>query len=66
MGSVSVRLTVGNAHFNLDADTGSGSINVSQQISMQGSLNRHHVSGIVNGGGPTIRIGTSSGDIQIK
>jgi hypothetical protein len=65
-GSGSVRLVVGNAHFNLDADTGSGSINVSQPITMQGSLNRHHVSGVVNGGGPTIRIGTGSGDIQIK
>jgi hypothetical protein len=65
-GSGSVRLVVGNAHFNLDAETGSGGINVSQPITMQGSLNRHHVSGVVNGGGPTIRIGTGSGDIQIK
>ncbi|MCU1250912.1 MAG: hypothetical protein JWQ49_3941 [Edaphobacter sp.] len=65
-GSGSVRLVVGNAHFNLDADTGSGSVNVSQPITMQGSLNRHHVSGVVNGGGPTIRVGTGSGDIQIK
>ena len=65
-GSGSVRLAVGNAHFNLDADTGSGTINVSQPITMQGSLNKHHVSGVVNGGGPTIRIGTGSGDIQIK
>jgi Putative adhesin len=65
-GSGSVRLAVGNAHFNLDADTGSGGINVSQPITMQGSLNRHHVSGVVNGGGPTIRVGTGSGDIQIK
>ncbi|HEY1994434.1 MAG TPA: DUF4097 family beta strand repeat-containing protein [Edaphobacter sp.] len=65
-GSGSVRLIVGNAHFNLDADTGSGSINVSQPITMQGSLNKHHVSGVVNGGGPTIRVGTGSGDIQIK
>jgi DUF4097 and DUF4098 domain-containing protein YvlB len=65
-GSGSVRLDVGNAHFNLDADTGSGTISVSQPITMQGSLNKHHVSGVVNGGGPTIRIGTGSGDIQIK
>jgi DUF4097 and DUF4098 domain-containing protein YvlB len=65
-GSGSVHLIVGNAHFNLDADTGSGSINLSQPITMQGSLNRHHVSGPVNGGGPTIRVGTGSGDIQIK
>jgi Putative adhesin len=65
-GSGSVRLLVGNARFNLDADTGSGSITVSQPLTMQGSLNRHHVSGVVNGGGPTIRVGTGSGDIQIK
>jgi DUF4097 and DUF4098 domain-containing protein YvlB len=65
-GSGSVRLLVGNAHFNLDADTGSGNISVSQPITMQGSLNKHHVSGVVNGGGPTIRVGTGSGDIQIK
>ena len=65
-GSGSVRLTVGNAHFNFDAETGSGSINVAQPITMQGSLNRHHVSGAVNGGGPTIKVGTGSGDIQVK
>jgi hypothetical protein len=65
-GSGSVRLTVGNAHFNLDADTGSGNISVAQPMTMQGSLNRHHVNAVVNGGGPTLRIGTGSGDIQIK
>ena len=65
-GSGSIRLTVGSAHFSLDADTGSGSINVAQPITMQGSLNHHHVSGVVNGGGPTIRANTGSGDIQIK
>jgi hypothetical protein len=65
-GSGSVRLTVGNARFNLDADTGSGNISVAQPMTMQGSLNRHHVSAVVNGGGPTLRIGTGSGDIQIK
>jgi hypothetical protein len=65
-GSGSIRLTVGNARFNLDADTGSGTIHVAQPITMQGSLNRHHVSGVVNGGGPTIRANTGSGDIQIK
>lgn len=65
-GSGSVTISVGNAHFNLDADTGSGSINVTQPITMQGSLNRHHVAGVVNGGGPTIRANTGSGDIQIR
>jgi hypothetical protein len=65
-GSGSVRLSVGNAHFTLDADTGSGNISVAQPMTMQGSLNRHHVSAVVGGGGPTIRVGTGSGDIQIK
>jgi hypothetical protein len=65
-GSGSVHLSVGNAHFNFDAETGSGSINVSQPITMQGSLNRHHVNGAVNGGGPTIKVGTGSGDIQVR
>jgi hypothetical protein len=65
-GSGSVRLSVGNAHFTLDADTGSGNISVAQPMTMQGSLNRHHVSAVVGGGGPTIRVGTGSGDIEIK
>lgn len=65
-GSGSIRLGVGSARFNLDADTGSGNINVSQPITMQGSLNRHHVAGVVNGGGPVIRANTGSGDIQIR
>jgi DUF4097 and DUF4098 domain-containing protein YvlB len=66
-GSGNIHLAVGSgAHFNLDADTGSGSINVQQPITMQGSLNRHHVTGSVNGGGPTIRANTGSGDIQIR
>lgn len=65
-GSGSIQLALGNsAHFNLDADTGSGSIKVDQPITMQGNLNRHHVTGVVNGGGPTIRANTGSGDITI-
>lgn len=65
-GSGTIRMGVGSARFTLDASTGSGSINVAQAISMQSSLNRHHVSGSVNGGGPTIHASTGSGDIQIK
>jgi hypothetical protein len=65
-GSGNVRLNVGSAHFNLDADTGSGNINVAQPITMQGSLNHHHVNGIVNGGGSTIRVSTGSGDVELR
>ena len=66
-GSGSVRLTVGSGtRFNLDANTGSGTIRTQQPISMQGDINRHHVIGTVNGGGPTLRISTGSGDVEIK
>ncbi len=66
-GSGSVRLTVGSsAHFTLNASTGSGTIRTQQPIATQGELNHHHVSGTVNGGGPTLRISTGSGDVEIK
>jgi len=64
-GSGSVDLTVGNARMTLDASTGSGNINTAQPIAMQGSLTRHHVTGNINGGGPTVRVETGSGDIRI-
>ncbi len=65
-GSGSIQLALGSSsRFNLDADTGSGTIHVDQPITMQGNLNRHHISGSVNGGGPTIRANTGSGDITI-
>ena len=66
-GSGSMRLHLANnAKFTLDASTGSGSVHVDQPIMMQGSLNHHHVSGSVNGGGPAIRASTGSGDITIN
>ncbi len=66
-GSGSIHMALGSsARFNLSADTGSGDVNVSQPIVMQGSLNKHHVSGSVNGGGPAIRANTGSGDITIR
>lgn len=64
-GSGSVTLNVGGAHFSLDASTGSGTVHSDPPISMHGSLERHHVQGDVNGGGPTVRIETGSGDIRI-
>jgi hypothetical protein len=66
-GSGSIHLTLGSsAHFTLNASTGSGSIHTAQPITMQGEINRQHVTGSVNGGGPTIRANTGSGDIDIK
>ncbi|MEO8735553.1 MAG: DUF4097 family beta strand repeat-containing protein [Edaphobacter sp.] len=66
-GSGSIHLTLGSsAHYTLNAGTGSGSIHTAQPIAMQGEINKHHVIGTVNGGGPTIRANTGSGDIDLK
>jgi DUF4097 and DUF4098 domain-containing protein YvlB len=65
-GSGSVTLnTGGRAKFSLDATTGSGSVHSDPPISTHGSLERHHITGDVNGGGPTVRIETGSGDVKI-
>jgi Putative adhesin len=65
-GSGSVTLGVGNAHFSLDASTGSGTVHSDPPISTHGSLEKHHIMGDINGGGPTVRVETGSGDIRIK
>jgi hypothetical protein len=66
-GSGDIKLQLpGGKGFDLDAQTASGEINVSQPITMQGSLSKHHIQGVVQGGGPTIRIETGSGDVEIR
>jgi hypothetical protein len=65
--SGSIRLTVNPAaHFTVNASTDSGSVRVAQAINLQDSLDRQHIAGTVNGGGPTLRLTTSSGDITIR
>ena len=64
-GSGSIDLNLGGSKFTLDAETGSGSIHTDQPISMQGSLERHHMTGNVNGGGPTVKVETGSGSIRV-
>jgi hypothetical protein len=34
-------------------------------MTTHGSLEKHHVAGDINGGGPTVRVETGSGDIRI-
>ncbi len=66
-GSGSVHLNVGSStKFTVNADTGSGSIHIEQPFTMHGDLNRHHIMASINGGGPTIKAQTGSGDIQIR
>ncbi|ADV82609.1 DUF4097 family beta strand repeat-containing protein [Terriglobus saanensis] len=66
-GSGSIRIALGrDAHFGVEASTGSGTVHTEQQIMMRGSLNPHRVTGSVNGGGPILHMQTGSGDIQIR
>ncbi len=66
-GSGSIRIALGrDAHFGVEASTGSGTVHTEQQIMMRGSLNPHRVTGSVNGGGPILHLQTGSGDIQIR
>jgi len=65
-GSGSIRLNVGKVPFNVNASTGSGGIRIEQPFSMQGDLNRRHVTAAVNGGGPVVSAQTGSGDIHIQ
>jgi len=60
-----VELWVGDAPVTLDAESGSGGIHTDREMLTQGSNDHHHVTGKLNGGGPTVRIETGSGDIRI-
>ena len=66
-GSGSIHLTVGKSTaFTLNASSGSGGIHVDQPLTMQGDLDRHHVTAAINGGGPTIKAQTGSGSIHVE
>jgi len=63
-GGIGVRLP-SNAAFDLDARSGSGSINTTHPITMRGSLSRRHLQGQVRGGGPRLAISAGSGSIRL-
>jgi Putative adhesin len=64
-GDITMRLG-SSAHFTLDAETGSGSVKSDPPLTLRGPIDKHHVIGTVNGGGPTIKAETGSGDIHIQ
>ena len=64
-GSVDLRLPE-NASFDLDANTGSGSINLAHPVTVQGSISRKQVRGKVGGGGVPVEVQTGSGSIRIE
>lgn len=65
-GSGSIEMEVGKAPLTLDAESGSGEVTTAQGIMVQGSLNKHHVTGNINGGGPMVKAETGSGDIRVR
>ena len=64
-GSGSVEFWAGSSGFTLDASTGSGGVHTDQEMAVQGSFDKHHITGKVHGGGPTVRIETGSGEIRV-
>jgi hypothetical protein len=64
-GSGNVEFWPGNSGMTLDASTGSGSVHTDHEMTVQGSFDHHHITGKINGGGPTVRIQTGSGDVRI-
>ncbi|HEY0795321.1 MAG TPA: DUF4097 family beta strand repeat-containing protein [Acidisarcina sp.] len=64
-GSGDVTLNTGNAHFTVDAETGSGNVHSDPPMTVHGTQERHHLSGDINGGGAMVRLGTGSGNITI-
>jgi hypothetical protein len=34
-------------------------------MTVQGSFDKHHITGKLNGGGPTVRVDTGSGNIEV-
>jgi len=64
-GGIHLRLA-SEAAFDLDAHTSSGSISVSQPVTVQGSLGRKELRGKVRGGGVPVEVETGSGNIEIQ
>ena len=64
-GSGNIEFSSGGSSFTLDASTGSGSVHTDREMSVQGSFDKHHITGKIGGGGPTVRIQTGSGDVRI-
>ena len=64
-GSGSIELWTGDAGMSIDAETGSGSVHTDREMTTQGAVNRHHVTGKINGGGPLVKLDTGSGSIRI-
>ena len=64
-GSGNVQIWPGGAPLTLDASTGSGSVTTDHEMLVKGSLDHHHITGNLDGGGSLVRVQTGSGDIRV-
>ena len=64
-GSGTIEFWAGDTPVTIDASTGSGGIHSDREMLTQGTMNNHHMTGKLNGGGPTVRMESGSGGIQI-
>jgi hypothetical protein len=64
-GSIEVEFPSG-AGADLDAQTAGGRVEVEHAVTIQGSINPSHLVGAVNGGGESLVLRTSGGNIRIK
>jgi hypothetical protein len=64
-GDVRMRLP-GDAAFDLDLRSGSGSIDTSVPVTTSGTQSRRELRGQVRGGGPRVHVSTSSGSISLR
>lgn len=64
-GSGNVEFWPGSTGITIDASTGSGSVHTDHDMLVQGAFDKHHITGKLNGGGPTVRVETGSGDIRV-
>ena len=64
-GSVAIKLPQSQG-FQLDAHTSSGGIDVDFPVTVSGKIDRRSLRGAVQGGGPLLRVRTSSGGISIQ
>ncbi len=64
-GNITMHLTP-DAHFNLEASTGSGDIHIHfPGAPEQGEGSRHHMTAPINGGGAPLEVRTGSGNVEI-
>lgn len=64
-GSVRIRLPE-DAAFTLDAETGSGGIDIDHPLTVEGKVSKRHLRGDVRGGGHLLRVDTGSGSVRIE